>query len=179
MYRWLAGSQSLSRRFLEEKNLFFLPGFEPWTVQPLLYSLYKLRRHLITSDLSHSLRNCMKSNLHRIQIAEANEMWFTVSLSKYLVPGEGATCNNCTIYVLPTIEVWACLARSGGCRLQFQLQNCHWWERQTVLLLQTDWQHQAFRLVCSEKVHCASVLGIDNRNWRFAEKCCTRIYALS
>lgn len=39
----LGGHQSRSGRFGEEKNIFPLPGLEPWTVQPLVWSLYTLR----------------------------------------------------------------------------------------------------------------------------------------
>jgi len=41
--RMLGGHQSRSGRFGEEKNIFPLPGFEPWTVQSLVWSLYTLR----------------------------------------------------------------------------------------------------------------------------------------
>jgi hypothetical protein len=41
--RMLGGQQSRSGRYGEEKIIFPLPGFETWTVQPLVWSLYTLR----------------------------------------------------------------------------------------------------------------------------------------
>jgi hypothetical protein len=41
--RMLGGQQSRSGRYGEEKNIFPLPGFETWTVEPLVRSLYTLR----------------------------------------------------------------------------------------------------------------------------------------
>jgi hypothetical protein len=56
--RSLGGHQSQSGRFGEQKNLFTLQGFEPWTVQPVAQSLYRLRypgRHS-TSEKSEETR---------------------------------------------------------------------------------------------------------------------------
>ena len=56
---------------------------------------------------------------------------------------------------------WACLAQCGDW-LYGGLEDCYWWERQTVLLQHTDRKHQAFRVPYSEWVLCMNAFRMGN-----------------
>jgi hypothetical protein len=45
-----------------------------------------------------------------------------------------------------------------------------WLQRQTVLLLLTDWKHGAFPVACSEPVNCGNVLMLGSSNWLLTER---------
>ena len=58
----------------------------------------------------------------------------------------------------------ACLARCGG------LLNSYWCERLAVLLLHTEWKHQAYWAARSERVYCANASRMSNRKSSFITK---------
>jgi len=62
--------------------------------------------------------------------------------------------------------------RGGICWLQGELQDWYCFERQTVLLLQTYWKYQTFRVACSEWVRCADSFRMSSSKLSFATKAC-------
>lgn len=52
------------------------------------------------------------------------------------------------------------------------LLDCHWWERQTVPVVHTNWKHQEFpvacRSECTVRMFSGSVLAINNSPRNFA-----------
>jgi hypothetical protein len=71
---------------------------------------------------------------------------------------------------------WVCLVRCGVCVcvywLQRKIEDCYFSKQQTVLLLNTDWNHQAFPVACSLRVQSVNALRVRSSYSLFATKSC-------